>query len=52
MRSALTALILGTAVLSAAPAFSDAVKDGKRVYMTKSCMACHGRNGAKPISTC
>jgi len=51
MRSALTALILGTAVLSAAPAFSDAIADGKRVYMTKTCMACHGRNGAKPIST-
>ncbi|WP_457645277.1 c-type cytochrome [Profundibacter sp.] len=51
MRSVLTALILGSAFLSAAPAFSDAVKDGHRVFMTKSCMACHGRNGAKPIAT-
>lgn len=29
----------------------DAASDGKKLYMTKTCIACHGRNGAKPIQT-
>lgn len=51
MRALLSAVILGMAGTLAAPAFAgdDALKAGKRVYMTKTCLACHGRNGAKPI---
>ncbi len=50
MRVKLTALLLGGLAMLALPAGADdASRDGKRVYMTKSCMACHGRNGARPI---
>lgn len=53
MRAILTALILGAATITAAPVqaaeVSDEVKAGKRVYMTKTCLACHGRNGARGI---
>lgn len=51
MRALLSALILGIAGTVAAPALAgdDALKAGKRVFMTKTCLACHGRNGAKPI---
>jgi len=44
--SALLAAALGLVpVLSHA----DAIEDGKKVYMTKTCMACHGRGGARPV---
>lgn len=49
MRAILTALILGVASIIAMPAQADEIKDGKRVYMTKTCLACHGRNGARAI---
>lgn len=49
MRAILAALILGAASITAIPAQADEIKDGKRVYMTKSCLACHGRNGARAI---
>ena len=51
MRAILSALILGTATLMAMPAQaqSDEARAGKRVYMTKTCLACHGRNGARPV---
>ena len=49
MRAILTALILGAATFTAMPVQADEIKDGKRVYMTKTCMACHGRNGARAI---
>lgn len=51
MRAILTALILGAATVTAMPVQADEIKDGKRVYMTKTCMACHGRNGARAIMT-
>lgn len=43
-----TVAALSLSALSVSAA-SDEEKAGKRVYMTKSCLACHGRNGAKPI---
>ncbi|MCP3969161.1 MAG: cytochrome c4 [Rhodobacteraceae bacterium] len=52
MRALLSALILGAAGVLAPPAIAadeDVLRAGKRVYMTKTCLACHGRNGAKPI---
>lgn len=51
MRAILTALILGAATFIAMPVQADEIKDGKRVYMTKTCLACHGRNGARAIMT-
>lgn len=51
MRVLLSALIIGAAALTGTTALaaSDTEKAGKRVYMTKTCLACHGRNGAKAI---
>ncbi|MCP5037519.1 MAG: cytochrome c4 [Rhodobacteraceae bacterium] len=49
MRALISALILGTTALMAAPVQADEISDGKRVYMTKTCLACHGRNGARAI---
>ncbi len=53
MRALLSAFILGFAGFAAAPALAaadeDTLKAGKRVYMTKTCLACHGRGGAKAI---
>lgn len=44
-------LLLGLSAFSATAASEEEMKAGKRVYMTKTCLACHGRNGAKPIMT-
>ena len=51
MRALLSAFIIGAAALTGTTALaaSDEEKAGKRVYMTKTCLACHGRNGAKAI---
>lgn len=49
MRVTLSALILGTVAMLALPVQADENRDGKRVYMTKTCLACHGRNGARPV---
>lgn len=49
MRSKFLTLLIGAAAVAASMAQADAVSDGKRVYMTKTCLACHGRNGARPI---
>lgn len=44
------AALMGLAVTAAATAASeDQLKAGKRVYMTKTCLACHGRGGAAPV---
>jgi len=43
--------IAGLALAAAATARADDAVDGKKVYMTKSCMACHGVKGAKPIQS-
>lgn len=44
-------LVLGTVVLLAAGGASaqDAAADGKKLFMTKTCIACHGKDGAKAI---
>ena len=52
MRALISAIILGVAGVAgstASAADEDTMRAGKRVYMTKTCLACHGRNGAKPI---
>lgn len=52
MRALISAIILGVAGMAgttASAADEDTLRAGKRVYMTKTCLACHGRNGAKPI---
>ena len=44
------ALALGLVVLPlAAASAEDAALDGKALFATKTCVACHGRNGAKAI---
>ena len=49
MRPILKSLLAAAFALSATVASADAIADGKKVYMTKSCMACHGIKGAKPV---
>lgn len=51
MRLTSKLLLASAFVLAALPAAADPVKDGKRVYMTKTCMACHGKGGGKPVMT-
>ena len=54
MRALISAIILGVAGVAGTTASAtdeDTLRAGKRVYMTKSCLACHGRGGAKPIQT-
>lgn len=47
--SALAAL-MGLSTIAAANAASDEeLRAGKGVYMTKTCLACHGRGGAAPV---
>ncbi|MGD9919340.1 MAG: cytochrome c [Paenirhodobacter sp.] len=43
--------LLAAALLSlgAFAAAADPVADGKKVFMTKTCLACHGKGGAKPV---
>ncbi len=43
------AAALSISALAATAASDDELKAGKRVYMTKTCLACHGRDGAKPV---
>lgn len=52
MRAIFSSFILAAAGAIALPAVAedaDVLKAGKRVYMTKTCLACHGRGGAKPV---
>lgn len=54
MRALISAAILGATMLLGSTATvqaadEDTLRAGKRVYMTKTCLACHGRNGAKAI---
>lgn len=44
--SLIAAALLGLGAFAAA---ADPVADGKKVYMTKTCLACHGKGGAKPV---
>ncbi len=45
------AAALSLPAVPASAASEEELKAGKRVYMTKTCLACHGRGGAKPIMT-
>lgn len=45
------AAALSVPAFAASAASEEELKAGKRVYMTKTCLACHGRGGAKPIMT-
>lgn len=49
MRSLLLAFATGLAALCASTALADPIKDGEKVYKTKTCMACHGIKGARPV---
>lgn len=51
MRLTSKLLLASAFVLAALPAAADPVKEGKKVYMTKTCMACHGKGGGKPVMT-
>jgi len=43
--------LAGLAVLAITPAFADDVADGEQLYKTKTCVACHGPKGARPIQS-
>ncbi len=51
MRPILAALISGFALFAALPALADDIKDGEKVYKTKTCVACHGPRGQRPIQS-
>jgi len=51
MRPILKSLLAAALVCAALPALAEGSDEGKKVYMTKSCMACHGMKGAKPVMT-
>ena len=51
MRQMLKRARAGLAVACAAPALADDIADGEKLYKTKTCMACHGIKGARPIQT-
>lgn len=48
MRTLITALALGLTAF-AAQAADDPLREGKKVYRTKTCMACHGIKGQRPV---
>jgi cytochrome c553 len=48
-KTAIAALMCLAAVSAANAASEEELKAGKRVYMTKTCLACHGRGGAAPV---
>lgn len=41
----------GFTALMASGAFADDVADGEKLYKTKTCVACHGPKGARPIQS-
>lgn len=47
--STLAALMGLSAIAAANAASEEELRAGKGVYMTKTCLACHGRGGAKPV---
>lgn len=42
-------LVAGTAIVAASFA-TPALADGKALYMEKTCIACHGKDGKKPLT--
>lgn len=51
MRKIFQLALAGFAVLAVTPAFADDVADGEQLYKTKTCVACHGPKGARPIQS-
>lgn len=51
MRTMLKIAIAGLGLAFAAPALADDVADGEQLYKTKTCVACHGVKGARPIQS-
>ena len=50
LKTTALAAVMGLAAAAAASAADEAqLKAGKGVYMTKTCLACHGRGGAAPV---
>lgn len=43
--------LAGFTALMAAGASADDIADGEKLYKTKTCVACHGPKGARPIQT-
>ncbi|MBK8456878.1 MAG: cytochrome c4 [Phyllobacteriaceae bacterium] len=50
-RSVTLVFAAALAAFIAAPALADDIADGEKLYKTKTCMACHGLKGARPIQT-
>ena len=50
MKKTLLATFAGLAVLTSA-VWADDIADGEKLYKTKTCVACHGIKGARPIQT-
>lgn len=49
MRPIFHSLLAAALTFAALPALADAIEDGEKVYKTKTCMACHGIKGARPV---
>lgn len=49
MRPIFNSLLVAALTLAVTPALADPIKDGENVYKTKTCMACHGIKGARPV---
>lgn len=49
MRPIFTSLIAAALSFGVTAAQADPIKDGETVYKTKTCMACHGIKGARPV---
>ena len=49
MRTTLKSLLVAAMTLAVTPAFADPIEDGEKIYKTKTCMACHGIKGARPV---
>jgi cytochrome c len=43
------ALVAAAVIFSCAPLTDVKAADGKALYLTKTCIACHGKEGNKPI---
>lgn len=49
MRPIFKSLLVAAMAFAVTPALADPIKDGENVYKTKTCMACHGIKGARPV---
>lgn len=51
MHKILGVLLCGMVAMLGTASRADDVKDGEQLYRTKTCIACHGARGQKPIQT-